>query len=690
MFSFQRFPFLRFTFFFALGIVARHYLGTSILLPPLFILFLFAAYLALLIQSQRFQQLLALLSFVILFSLGAHRLELFKIPAIELPESIAYQARIIEEPQEKKNSIRTVLELSGLKTEKGWQTVEARVNAYLAKDSLSALLTYGDELLVYGRPEPTDPPSNPGEFNYKNYLTYQNIHFQQFVGSDYAVGGHQVPNPIVELALKQRERLRGVFKEYMTDDRALAIVQALVLGVKEDLDNELIASFSATGAMHVLAVSGLHVGIIYAIVFYALQYLRLNRRKYRWLMAGISIGVLWSYALITGLSPSVLRAVTMFSFVALGRALFRSGNIYNTLALSAMVLLVFNPYLIMSVGFQLSYLAVFGIVFLHPKLYALLVIENKILDKVWSITCVSIAAQLATGPLSLLYFHQFPSYFLVSNLFIIPAAFVILISGLVLLLLAFAPFLADLWGQALTAFVKGITWAVETVSRFPGSTIEGVYLSILDTWLLYGLLTSLVLYFLYRKLEWLRVTLVLSFALAGSQIFHFHEFAESSEIAILDVNRGTVIDFRKGFQGKVLADSAFLSDEESQQFNLFGKRLLSGVSQKPEKDVLNFPRQALPFGELMVFEGKSVFWLKEDMSASVMDSTELKIDYLIISNNAIRSFSDLPDFLKAEKVILDNSNSRFRTTDLSESFKAHQIHVHQIGSNGYFSSLWKK
>lgn len=215
-------------------------------------------------------------------------------------------------------------------------------------------------------------------------------------------------------------------------------------------------------------------------------------------------------------------------------------------------------------------------------------------------------------------------------------------------------------------------------------------MSILDTWLLYGLLASLIIYFLYRKLKWLRVTLVLSFALAGSQIFHFHEFAESSEIAILDVNRGTVIDFRKGFQGKVLADSTFLSDEESQQFNLFGKRLLSGVSQKPEKDVLNFPRQALSFGELMVFEGKSVLWLKEAMSVSVMDSTELKIDYLIISNNAIRRFSDLPDFLKAEKVILDNSNSRFRTINLSESFKAHQIPVHQIGSNGYFSSLWKK
>lgn len=686
MSTFQRFPFVRFAFFFAIGIVCRHYLGEVVLLPIYLLLGLLLVYLFLLFRnSLKYQNFLALLSFLLLFSLGAYRLEVFLIkddwPSKEI---LAYKAQLISEPEEKKNSTRAVLQTYEILTDSGWMEQESRVNAYFEKGS-SAKLSYGDLVMVEGIPNRTTPPANPGEFDYRNYLSYQNIHFQQFIGDRFTVIGHEEPNWFVARAITIRNYCVAQLSQYIRNDQSRAVVLALVLGVKDELDNELIQSFSATGAMHVLAVSGLHVGIIYGILFWLLKALRLHRRKYRWLVAFISILVLWVYALLTGLSPSVLRAVTMFSFVALGRALFRNGNIYNTLSLSALALLLYNPYLIMSVGFQLSFLAVFGIVYLHPKIYGLWKLDNWFLDKVWSITCVSIAAQLATGPLSMLYFHQFPTYFLVSNLFIIPAAFAILIGGLVLLATSVLPAIAGFIGMILGEVVSGVNWLVTKVSQFPNSTIDGVYFSILDTWLVYAVLIGLILFFVLKRRSYLQLGFICALCFAISQILHFEEYANSFEISVLNASNHSVIDIRAGFDGKAVANQEFLDDPESQQFSLSGKRLLSGVRQKVEEDQLIIPHTDLPFGELMVFDGKSILWVNQEVSQ--VQLAEIAPDFLILSNNAV---NDLGSFQGAKHIILDKSNAFYTQRRLMEQAKENELNIHQVSTNGYFSSLWRK
>lgn len=686
MSTFQRFPFVRFAFFFAIGIVCRHYLGELVLLPVYLLLGLLLVYLFLLFRnSLKYQNMLALLSFLLLFSLGAYRLEVFLIQDDKLPnEALAYKAQLISEPEEKKNSTRAVLQTYEMLTDSGWVEQESRVNAYFSKE-LRTNLSYGNLIMVEGFPDRTTPPANPGEFDYRNYLAYQNIHFQQFIGDRFTVIGHEEPNWFVARAITIRNYCVVQLSQYIGNDQSRAVVLALVLGVKDELDNELIQSFSATGAMHVLAVSGLHVGIIYGILFWLLKALRLHRRKYRWWVATISILVLWVYALLTGLSPSVLRAVTMFSFVAIGRALFRNGNIYNTLSLSALALLIYNPYLIMSVGFQLSFLAVFGIVYLHPKIYGLWQVDNWFLDKVWSITCVSIAAQLATGPLSMLYFHQFPTYFLVSNLFIIPAAFAILIGGLILLVTSFFPAIAGFIGMILGGFVSGVNWLVALVSQFPNSTIDGVYFSILDTWLLYAVLMGLILFFVSRRKTYLQLGFVCALVFCASQILHFEEYSDSYEISVLNASNHSVIDIRAGFQGKVLANQEFLNDPESQQFSLSGKRLLSGVNQKIEEDQLIIPNVSLPIGELVVFEGKSILWVNKELNRSEVE--KIAPDFLILSNNAV---DDLEQLRRAKHIILDKSNSFYSQRRLMEQAKENELNIHQVSTNGYFSSLWRK
>ena len=393
---FSKSPFFRFTLFFILGIVAYHFLGDAVLIKWGILLLAFIAYVFLSIKNTlRHQLLLSSLAFFMLFGLGTWRLASFRDEQKEnhllhvSEGTVAYKAVITSEPAEKQNSIQCKLDVYAIWNGKTWRPVSGLVNGYVSLKK-GTTLQYGDLLYVSGSPELTAPPANPGAFNYQQYLSYSRIHHQQFIRDDFEIIGHDTPSWFLDKAFGLRKHSVQQISKYITDEYARGVTLALVLGVKDELEDDLVKAFSATGAMHVLAVSGLHVGIVYAFVFLLLKRLGLSRRKYRWVLALVSVMVLWCYAFLTGLSPSVLRAVTMFTFVAFGKALSRHSNIYNTLAASAMALLLYNPYLLMSVGFQLSYIAVFGIVYLQPKLYSLLVFEHKLLDKVWTITCVSV------------------------------------------------------------------------------------------------------------------------------------------------------------------------------------------------------------------------------------------------------------------------------------------------------------
>ena len=492
-----------------------------------------------------------------------------------------------------------------------WEPTNSFVNAYVPLIDTTKIVK-GDLLLVYGVPNEVNGPANPGEFNYKNYLVYNRIHHQDYLGEDFVIIGHKPSSLIVRISDRLRTYCAENIETYISDSDARAVILALSLGVKDELDNELVQAFSATGVMHVLAVSGLHVGIIYLLLFNVFRKLGLTKKRYRWLMAILSILLLWFYALLTGLSPSVLRAVTMFTFVALRRALFRKGNIYNTLAASAFVLLWFNPYLIMSVGFQLSYLAVFGIVYLQPKLYALWSTDVWILDRIWAISCVSIAAQLATGPLSVLYFHQFPTYFLVSNLFIIPAAFISLLGSLLMMLLSLIPIAARGVGWLLNEFVSLVNRLVFWVSQFPESTINGIHLDILQTWLMYFVIGGIVSYLVYQKKYWLTMAFCVSVAFAVSQIFHFSEAANSIELTQLDLNNMQVVDARVGFESVLAADSAFLIDIEKQSgFISIKREFYQGSNYVIDEDELEIPTVDSKLGKVQIIDGNSVLFLKQ-------------------------------------------------------------------------------
>lgn len=683
------YPFLRITPAFVLGIVAHHYLA-SFLLFPVFILFIpVVLFLTLAIKDTlQFDALIGFLAFYILFLFGYFRLQYFKadfqkdhLVHYDL-DFDAYRATIVEAPVVKTKSIKTVVSIEEVYYHDQSRRRIARVNIYLDQER-GRQLKYGDQLLIRGKPDLMQGPSNPGEFDFRNYLAFNNIYHQQFVGEYFAVLGNKPPSKVIQQALRLQILSQQRLKSLIDDEAVRGVVLALVLGIKDGLDAEVRNAYSAAGAMHVLAVSGLHVGIIYAIILALFKRLGLSNQKNRWLLAILSIVILWLYAFVTGLSPSVLRAVTMFSFVAIGKATTRRTNIYNTLAASAFVLLCYNPYLIMSVGFQLSYLAVFGIVYLQPKFYRLLTTENVILDKLWALTCVSIAAQIATGPLSVLYFHQFPAYFFVSNVFIIPAAFVILILGIMVLLLGWVPILGACMAWVLSQLVSITNSLIFAIEGIPGSVIQGINLKPFESWLIYLVIVFIILLFAIKKLKFLFLSFIMTLFFTCSQLIKRSRFVNNSDITIFDLSNASVIDFSIGKQSFLFGDSAFVNDQNKLSYSIQPKRLTAYQGINVSNDKLSLNSGRIPGADLFVLEKEAFLSVHDANIRSFNTTKKIPIKNILVSKGAISDLDQLTGLFIFEKLIIDGSNRKYLVDKLTSQAEALNLDVHSVYEDGF-------
>src|SRR5690606_30971285 len=278
-------------------------------------------------------------------------------------------------------------------------------------------LKYGDQLVIKSKFTETEPPYNPAEFNYKRYLTYHNIHHQSFIHLQQTKRtASKKGNPIIGFALDFREQQVEKFRKYLDYKDAQAVASTLILGYRAEIDQQIIDTYSKTGTLHILSVSGMHVAIVVLLIDFLLGFL--NRYKHGKLVKLLlMLGLIWFYSLITGLAPSILRAALMLSFVLIGRYKRVKTNTFNIIALAAIIILLNNPLSIMDVGFQLSFLAVLGLIYIYPKIYSIYHAKYKLIDICWQCVSVSIAAQIATTPLSIYYFHQFPVYFMFSNVY---------------------------------------------------------------------------------------------------------------------------------------------------------------------------------------------------------------------------------------------------------------------------------
>lgn len=360
-----------------------------------------------------------------------------------------------------------------------------RALLYLKPSPEAEALRYGDRIVFQGRLECPESPPNPQQFDYAAFLAKKGTYFTAYAKDQQwrrvAVGESSFKRGI----LQWRRYLLAKVDSWDLNPANEPIAKALLLGYKEELAPELRDSFASAGAMHVLAVSGLHVGIVYLLLHY-LSWFLARHRSTRILQQILIVFILWGFALLTGFSASVVRAVVMFTFVALGRCLERKTSVYNAILASALFLLLLRPSYLLEAGFQLSYAAVFAIVWLQAYLQRPLLSRWKGLDAITALATVSIAAQLGTFPLALYYFHKLPGLFLLANWLVIPLVTLLMYTGIPLLVISAATSLPPIIYRAFDYLLTGLRGSVEWLGSFSTWVWQDVHLELGEVFLCYA------------------------------------------------------------------------------------------------------------------------------------------------------------------------------------------------------------
>ena len=403
-----------------------------------------------------------------------------------------------------------------------------KVLLYFESDKIEV----GDWLVVNSELLEIKNKNNPGEFDSERYWRLKRIEKMSFVGENqFLYLNNDGGNWWKEHFDYSRLYFSTILAEYLKNEE-LGVAKALMLGEKGDLTKELKTSFGKAGAMHVLAVSGLHVGIILVILMFILKQFPKWISKRKALL--FSLLIIWMYAGITGFSPSVIRATIMFSLISLSVVFGRNNNSINGLFFSAFLMIIWDPLIIYDIGFQLSYLAMIGIFTFYTSLSKLFQFQNKWLKKAWDGTAIGIAAQMTTFPVILYYFHQFPNYFAITNLGMMVFAGFILGLGLLLFSLQWISFLGKMIGVIFLLSLSIMIYFVEFIENLPGSIAQGFSLDSEVVLILYSLL--LMFYFLGRIKFFLWSTVVISFFTFVFMQMTRYDNLNKSELVIYNSN----------------------------------------------------------------------------------------------------------------------------------------------------------
>jgi competence protein ComEC len=360
--------------------------------------------------------------------------------------------------------------------------------------ALKDTFAIGNNLQIDGAVYKHKKPDNPSQFDYGEYLTNKSVLAQMYANASEVRISKSFDKDAFYYSDKLRNRILKNLKQNHFHQTELNVIAALILGQQQDIDPEIMKDYQFAGAIHILSVSGLHVGFILLFLNFILKYLPKNKTA-SYLKLAIIIFSLWGFAILAGLSPSVIRSVTMFSFVAVGMHLKRKTNIFHTLLVSMFLILLFEPSFLFDVGFQLSYVALFFILWLQPIFKALWVPKNKITNYFWEILTVSFAAQIGAFPLSVYYFHQFPGLFFVTNMVVIPFLSVIMALGVFVMILAafnYVPrVLSDLLEWSVFILNKTINW----IASFETFIIQNIPFNLAMLWSLYVLIIAIFIWF---------------------------------------------------------------------------------------------------------------------------------------------------------------------------------------------------
>jgi competence protein ComEC len=600
-----------------------------------------------------------------------------------------YKVTMVKAVALKPTSVSSVGRVDAVRDSLGnWHQADGQVAIFLPHSPEADRLQYGQQLLIKGALTPPAKPANPYQFDYRRYLTLKHIQWQAYLPEgSWQVIGLQPENALVAISLQVRKTLEAAFKTHILTKREATIANALVLGVQDDLDASLRDAYARTGTMHVLAVSGLHVGLLYGVLLFFLKHLR-RGRKSRLVIFLFIVGVVWFYAFVTGLSASVLRSVWMFSLVELGLLLRRKSSVLNTLAAVAMLLLMYDPNFLFDVGFQLSFLAVAGIVLLQPLFLKLWYPEQKLVRWIWELFAISIAAQMATFPLSLYYFHQFPVYFWVGNLLAVPLTSLGLYIGVAFMLLFWLPYANAFIGFLLKWNLWILNEFLLWLERWPYSVLEGFVITTGQVLALYVFMIGVVLFLVYRKLSWLSLAVVCLAFVSTTEIVDARHQRKTIELVLYNIRRSSAVGILQGRKASLLADSAFYAQPKNFIYNIQPHWWARGIQEEyrfsPDFQKTSQKRKLAVHeteegNRLMVWQGKRILWLQK-LTRNLAEP--LPVDVLVLQKNVWANVDQLRQAIDCAYVVLDQTNAPWYVQRKTAELQAAGYTVHNLEQDG--------
>ncbi len=599
-------------------------------------------------------------------------------------------ADLVEFPEEKPNTYKAIARVRAVKNLGSWKQTGGRCLIYFRKDDNSVKLSPGDRVVFISGFSEIPFNGNPYEFNYKKYMHRHRVFKQIFLETEsWEKIGENKGSPLLLAGVKMQNHLFQKYREYGMKDDVLEVAGALTLGLREKLGDEIKQSYRVSGAVHILAISGLHVGILYVVLFYSLSFLK-NTRYGKIVMVLVILCALWFFALLTGLSPSVLRASTMFSFVLIGQSLRRYSNVYNSLAISAFILLFINPSLIFNVGFQLSYCAVLGIVILQPRLHNLMRSRFWLVDKISGLVAVSIAAQLATFPLSLYYFHQFPVYFWLTNIIVIPLTILILYFGFLFFLFSVQPLVAGFIGKVQALLISGMNVSVETIRELPLSIIDGINISEAESIILYCIVIFTSLWFIRKKGAFFLPVLGSVFLLLSINLFQLYEVLRQKSAVLYNINGVTAINFIDGRTSYMVYDSGEKNIENQLNYYTENHMIASGIKKAVMFSLASVSEDRTVFQDNSLFINKGFisynnlhfFIYFDSFQSAFNDGKKVNVDYLIYSNPDGMNVSDLKKGIAFNKLIISSMIPEWKARLLKDECNRNNISCWCVRNDG--------
>jgi competence protein ComEC len=587
-------------------------------------------------------------------------------------------ATINEPPVEKAKTFKALASVETVINKGVRRNAKGKVLFYFAKDSASQKLKYGDRIILEKFPTTIKNSGNPGAFDYAQYCAFQQIFQQVYLKkNEWKIIKESNASIFKNIIFTTRNYILQTLEKYIPGGDESSLAKALLIGYRIDLDKDLVQAYSNVGVVHLIAISGMHLALIYYFLLWVFARIPvIKKSKFTRLI--LVLFCLWFFSLLTGAPASVLRSAVMFTFIAIGDSLEKKNSIYNSLAISAFILLCYDPFMLWDVGFQLSYLAVLGIVIFQKYIYNWFHFTNKIFNWGWKLASVSLAAQLLTLPTCIYYFHQFPLLFLLSNLIAIPLSTVALWGCIAIVAVSPIPVAALYLGKLVWLSIWLLNHSVTLINWIPFSLWNGLSVSLTATILLYIIFIS----FLYSLIK--KNKAALKFGIATSLIFTFMityknwESLHQKKMIVYNIPMNKAIDFIYGNKYHFIGDSILSENNLLVNYNLKPARISFMADQ-----ISSLSNNLFIKNHFYQFDNCRILMI-DTAQAYFPTAQKMNLDYIIISKNPRLDLADLAKVFDCKQYIFDASNSSWKIEQWKKECEELHLHFHSVSEQGAF------